>query len=159
MGFCFLCFCFLLRGNSTASFIFSSLKHEAISRGPPVAPDVHQAGRRTDVPVFFCNPSLIPFSVPSSPWSSGEATLWSRRGLPGVEKGPWTWPHGLHLAVAPKLHRLLQVTAHPCLSFGSSTHWGEAEPPSPALLLAPGGSMGGGAYTGAQRAVSPYKVS
>lgn len=33
LGFCFLCFCFLLRGNSTANFIFSSLKHAATNRG------------------------------------------------------------------------------------------------------------------------------
>lgn len=84
-----------------------------------MALDVPQARPRTDAPVFVCTPSLIPFSVSSTPppsRPSGKATLWTRQGLPGVEEGPWTWTPGpdLHLIFAPNLHHLLlHVTACP----------------------------------------------
>lgn len=86
LGFCFLCFCFLLRGNSTARFIFSSLKHEA-TNGAPVAADARQAWPRTDAwsssaaqPGALCRP-LQPQLLGEATFAHGDSLVW-RKGLP-----------------------------------------------------------------------------
>ena len=113
LGFCFLCF--LLRGNSTANFIFSSLQAmRPLTQGPSVAPDRHRLGsgqmpRSSSQPL----PSPVP-SVPGLqmrlPFSQGEDSWWGGRTL-DVDSRP------LASATALPQTCILQVTGHLSFSF------------------------------------------
>lgn len=92
-GFVF-CFSFLLRENSTANFIFSSLQAmRPLIQGPLVAPDLYQAWPGTEASFFLCDPSLIPAPVPSVPSLQVRPPLGEGEDSP-VERRDWSWTPG-----------------------------------------------------------------
>lgn len=126
LGLCFLCF--LLRGNSTASFIFSGLPAmRPLAQGPPVA----QARPRTDALFFLRGPSPLASLVPWAP-----CLQMSYPSFPNGQEGPWTWIPGAWPPpqLCPKLASS-PISQQPSLSFSfvTSVKRGRTSEPRPPL--------------------------